>query len=216
MASLDLVLVSPRHLFRAPYSLHEKTALASVVLPSKHDLDSFTPKDASPMKVKVLNFYPKSSPGEATHLLDAALSWKRLQQDKEEKEIKKKYEKFEKIDIKDVTEDMFPRPIKKLLKGLKDGRKRGLFILLTFLKSLNFSPEYINNKIREWNKLNDPPLKEGYVKSQINWHLRQKRKILPPNYKNDSFYKDLKLLDTEPKAKNPIVEVMRKIRKRDN
>lgn len=28
----DLILVSPRHLFRMPYSLHEKTALASVVL----------------------------------------------------------------------------------------------------------------------------------------------------------------------------------------
>jgi DNA primase catalytic subunit len=31
----DLVLVSPRHLFRAPYSLHEKTALASVVIDSE-------------------------------------------------------------------------------------------------------------------------------------------------------------------------------------
>src|SRR3989344_5525460 len=28
----DIILVSPRHLFRMPYSLHEKTALASVVL----------------------------------------------------------------------------------------------------------------------------------------------------------------------------------------
>ena len=28
----DLVLISPRHLFRMPYSLHEKTALASVVI----------------------------------------------------------------------------------------------------------------------------------------------------------------------------------------
>ena len=32
LMGLDLILVSPRHLFRAPYSLHEKTALASVVL----------------------------------------------------------------------------------------------------------------------------------------------------------------------------------------
>jgi len=34
---LDVVLVSPRHLFRTPYSLHEKTSLASVVL-DKHEL----------------------------------------------------------------------------------------------------------------------------------------------------------------------------------
>jgi len=32
LMGLDLVLVAPRHLFRMPYSLHEKTALVSVVL----------------------------------------------------------------------------------------------------------------------------------------------------------------------------------------
>src|SRR5690606_27815409 len=32
LMGLDLVLVSPRHLFRMPYSLHEKTALASIVI----------------------------------------------------------------------------------------------------------------------------------------------------------------------------------------
>ncbi|MCH7568174.1 MAG: hypothetical protein IIA87_02020 [Nanoarchaeota archaeon] len=214
MASLDLVFVSSRHLFRMPYSLHEKTALASAVL-KKSQIDSFVPKDANPLKVKVLDFYPKVNPEEARNLLSAALTWKALQLQDEQQETKKKF-KYEKITISGVTEDMFPRPIRKLLKGLPEGRKRGLFVLLTFLKSLNFSSEYINKRIREWNNLNDPPLKEGYVKSQIDWHLRQKRKILPPNYKNESFYKDLNLLDKIPEAKNPIVEVMRKLRKNNN
>ena len=38
LMGLDLIMVSPRHLFRAPYSLHEKTALASVVL-SEEELE---------------------------------------------------------------------------------------------------------------------------------------------------------------------------------
>lgn len=213
MASLDLVLVASRHLFRMPYSLHEKTALSSVVI-SKQDIPSFTPKDASPLTVKIKNFCPESNPGEATHLLDSALSWKNMNEDQEEEQIKKKYNKFEKIDLSNVSEDLFPKPIKKLLKGLQDGRKRGLFILITFLRSLNFSPDYINKKIRQWNELNDPPLKEGYVKSQIDWHLKQKRQILPPNYTNENFYKDLQLLDssTRTKSKNPIGEVLRIVR----
>ena len=113
---------------------------------------------------------------------------------------------------------MFPPPIIKLLKGLQDGKKRGLFVLLTFFRSVDLSPEYINKKIREWNKLNDPQLKEGYIKSQIDWHLKQKRRILPPNYSNQNFYKDLNLIDpnSQPKDKNPIVEVMRKVRNKNN
>ena len=131
---------------------------------------------------------------------------------KDEEKVYKKYENYEKVDIKGVTEEMFPQPIKKLLRGLKDGKKRGLFILITFLRSLNFPPDYINQKVRDWNKLNEPQLKEGYIRSQIDWHLKQKRNILPPNYDNPGFYKDLGLLDGKPEVKNPIVEVIRRIK----
>ncbi len=218
VAALDLVLVAPRHLFRMPYSLHEKTSLASVVL-KKDDIDSFSPRDADPMKVKIINFLPDNEDGEAKKLLAAALDWKMNEQARDEKITNEKYHKysnreFEKIDISNVTEEIFPQPIKKLLKGLKDGKKRGLFILITFLRSINYSAEQINSRIREWNKLNEPPLREGYVKSQIDWHLRQKRKILPPNYDNPAFYKDLGLLDKKQEAKNPISEIAREIRKR--
>jgi hypothetical protein len=217
MASLDLVLVAPRHLFRMPYSLHEKTALASIVI-NKEDISAFTPKDATPLNLKPKNFYPNSKAGEAKNLLTAAIAWKKIQNANEEKVTKAKYKNYEKINLKGVkiTEDMFPNPIKKLQKGLKEGRKRGLFVYITFLRSLEFSPDYINNKIRKWNKKNAPPLKEGYIRSQIDWHLRQKKQILPPNYSNNNFYKDLKLLDTLPNTKNPIVEVIRKIRKQDS
>jgi hypothetical protein len=213
IASLDLVLVSSRHLFRMPYSLHEKTALASAVL-TKDQIDPFSPRDANPLTIKVLPYYHKTEKGEAEKLLASAIAWKKIQNAEDESVMRKKYASYDKIEVTGVTEDMFPPPIKKLLKGLKDGKKRGLFILLTFLKSLNFSAEYINDKAREWNKKNEPPLKEGYIKSQIDWHLRQKRQILPPNYSNPSFYKDLNLLDKEPQVKNPVVEVIRKVKDR--
>ena len=210
IASLDLVLVAPRHLFRMPYSLHEKTALASIVL-NKEELNSFTPKDADPLKVKIRPFYNEPNESEATSLLTEALKWK--SQNEPQENIKRISEEFI-SDFTGVTEEMFPQAIKKLLKGLQEGRKRGLFILLTFLKSLNYPNDYISQKINDWNKLNDPPLKEGYVKSQLDWHFKQKKKILPPNYSNEGFYKDLKLIDKIPLDKNPLVEVMRKLRRK--
>ncbi len=212
IANLDLILVAPRHLFRMPYSLHEKTALASIVL-KKEQIDSFTPRDASPMNVNLIDYLPENEEGEAKQLLSAALDWKKMNTTEEEKNYKK-YDNYEKVDIKGVTEEMFPEPIKKLLKGMKDGKKRGLFVIITFLRSLNFPADYINQRVRDWNKLNEPQLKEGYIKSQLDWHLRQKKNILPPNYDNPSFYKDLNLLDKKPDVKNPIVEVIRKARGR--
>ncbi len=212
VGSPDLILVSSRHLFRMPYSLHEKTALASVVL-SENELDSFNPNDANPLQVKIRDFIPNNNEGEAEKLLGEAINWKKETTQTEEEINKKKYSRTDKIELTGVTEDDFPESIKKLLNGLKDGRKRGLFILITFLRSCGFSPEYINEKVREWNKKNDQPLKEGYVKSQIDWHLKQKKQILPPNYENPSFYRDLGLIDKKQDAKNPIVDVLRRKRK---
>jgi len=210
VANLDLVLVAPRHLFRMPYSLHEKTALASVVL-GKEELEKFNPKDADPLKVRVRNFMPECEEGEAKGLLSEALDW-RKGKDMKDKEIEdKKYSgvkrEFKEYDFKDVPEGAFPPAINKLLKGMEEGRKRGLFVLITFLKALNFSPDYINKKVREWNEKNDPPLREGYVRAQIDWHLKQRKKILPPNYGNDAFYRDIGLIKEKQKTKNPIVDV---------
>jgi hypothetical protein len=214
--SSDLVLVAPRHLFRMPYSLHEKTALASVVL-KKEEIEKFNPvTDADPLRlVEIRDFMPKNEKNEGEKLLRYALEWKKEYEGGEEVRRKEKYKEYKEIDVSNVTEDMFPRPIKKLLKGLSEGRKRGLFVLLTFLRTLNFSADYINMKVREWNEKNEVPLKEGYIRSQIDWHLRQKKKILPPNYANDNFYRDIGILDEKPKVKNPIVEVLRKVHRRE-
>lgn len=210
LASLDLVLVSSRHLFRMPYSLHEKTSLASVVL-TKDQLPAFSPRDADPLKVVTKEYYPVVIPGEATALLKVALE-KKLDRQSTIEKARARLGEREAIALTGVTDDMFPAPIKKLLKGLADGKKRGLFILITFLRSTGFKPEAITARVFEWNKKNQQPLKEGYIQSQLSWHFKQRKQILPPNYDNPSFYKDLGLLDKKPDAKNPLVEVMRKLR----
>jgi len=57
---------------------------------------------------------------------------------------------------------------------------------------------------------------EGYIRSQIEWFMKQRKKILPPNYSNESFYRDLGILEKKPEAKNPIVEVLRKLKSDKN
>ena len=182
--SVDIVLVASRHLFRAPYSLHEKTSKASIVI-NKDEIQEFKPADADPLKVKTRSFYPENvQENEAKELLMQALDWAKHNQLKT-KELESSKKKFtgKSIDLKGltITEDMFPPIIKKILKGIKDdGRKRALYLLLSFLTSLEFPREYIEQKISEWNKKNYKPLKQGYIKSQITWFSRTK--IMPPNY----------------------------------
>ena len=195
--SVDLVLVASRHLFRAPYSLHEKTSLASVVI-NKEDIDSFQPSDADPLKVQIKDYNPDCEEGEARELLLQALDWAK----KKNKEPKKFTGKT--IDLKGltITEDMFPDCIKKLLLGVKDdGRKRALSLLLAFFSSLEFPKEYIEDKIFQWNKKNYKQLKEGYIKSQIDWFVKNPR--MPQNY-DKPIYKELLILGDTKGLKNPI------------
>lgn len=199
--SVDLALAVSRHLFRAPYSLHEKTTFASIVL-EKGDIENFKPSDADPLKISEVKPYIKPCiPGEAKELLLQALDWGK---ENAPKEKTKKYE-GEALDLSGLTftEEMFPKVIKEILKGIKaDGRKRALSLLLSFYTSLGFPSDYIEEKIFEWNKKNYHPLKEGYIKSQVSWHLKNKR--LPPNYGNQVY----KLFGfenpEEPGMKNPI------------
>ncbi|MDO8516787.1 MAG: hypothetical protein Q7S33_01560 [Nanoarchaeota archaeon] len=201
--SVDIVLVAPRHLFRVPYSLHEKTALASIVI-EKEEIKNFQPQMADPLKLKIKNFIPNSEEGEARELLIQAIDWA-----KRKNKIEKKFT-GNSIDIKNLTfdESMFPDCIKKILAGIKqDGRKRALFILLSFFSSLNFPQEYIEEKLEEWNKKNYKKLEEGYIRSQISWF--SKNKIMPPNC-DKSYYKELGIQCSCQNVKNPINYTIKK------
>ncbi|MGC9309553.1 MAG: hypothetical protein ACP5D2_02540 [Candidatus Nanoarchaeia archaeon] len=140
---------------------------------------------------------PDCKPEEAKELLLQALDWQEKKQ-----ENKKSTRKIDTSNLK-ITEDMFPPCIKTILKGIKqDGRKRALFILMSFLHSLKMPHEYIEEKIEEWNKKNYKPLKQGYIKSQFNWFARNN--IMPPNC-DKPYYKELGIsCPCKEGIKNPI------------
>ncbi len=207
----DIVLVSPRHLFRMPYSLHEKNSLASVVI-DKNKVQEFQVKDANPLKVQVKDFCPEAEEEEARELLLQAIDWGKAREQTEEKEKNKGKKDFKEIIIKDLTPELFPPCISSILNGIKqDGRKRALFILLNFLKSLKFDNEEIEKKIEEWNKKNYKPLKEGYIRSQLSWYNKQKS-MLPPNC-DKPHYKDLAVCKPDnfcKFVKNPVNYTIKK------
>jgi hypothetical protein len=171
----DLVLVSPRHLFRMPYSLHEKTALASVVI-NKDKISEFQLKDADPFKAEIKNFLPDCKQGEATRLLMQALDWSKESTPKEEK----KNIEYKPIQITDRSEKNYPPCIKKILLGISDGKKRALFALLNFFRSIGTEKQELEQILYSWNEKNNPKLQEGYIKSQISYAIKRKP-ILPPN-----------------------------------
>ena len=202
----DLILVSSRHLFRMPYSLHEKTALASVVL-NEEELEKFEPKHADPLKAKPKEFIPNSKEGEAKELLMQALDWYKG----EHKEIEQKVKSnFKPIKLSNLSEKNFSPSIQKILQGVQDGRKRALFILINFFRSIGMEKEEIEQRIEEWNKKNEVALKQGYIKSQLVWSYRNKI-VPPPNFSKD-YYKGIGIIPTEEelRAKNPISYFIRK------
>ncbi len=203
----DIILVSSRHLFRMPYSLHEKTSLASVVL-NPEEISKFQPRDANPLKVSVRNFLPDSKEGEATELLTSALDWHK--ENFSEEVTERKESDFSPVKIENLSDKFFPPSIQKILQGIDDGRKRALFILLNFFRSISMERAELEKRIHEWNKKNKMPLNDGYVKSQIMWSYRNKI-VPPPNFSKD-YYKGIGIVptDEELRFKNPVNYVLRK------
>ena len=216
LMGLDLILVSPRHLFRMPYSLHEKTALASIVI-YENELEKFEMRDADPMKLSsedLKNFLPNSENNEAEKFVREAMDWFRENQIHqglpEENKIFGKYSEFKPVKIANLTDDLFPDSIKKILEGVSDGRKRALFILINFFRSIGIEKDEFEKKISEWNLKNEIPLKDGYIKTQLLWAY-SKKPILPPNFSTD-YYKGIGIIPTpeELKLKNPVNYVIAK------
>lgn len=212
----DLVLVSSRHLFRMPYSLHEKTALSSITL-DNNKIKEFQIKDATPFKFKIRDYYPDALENEAKILLLQALDWYEQKKQKEniiegkkinmsQNNLSDQSKDFKKFEISNPNDSIFPPQIKLILQGIKqDGRKRALMILISFFKSLGVPDLEIEKRILEWNERNYNPLKKGYILSQLSWYKRNPKR-LPPNF-NNQIYKDLGV-DKQDKlsmeTKNPV------------
>ena len=90
--------------------------------------------------------------------------------------------------IKMIPEQYFPPCVSNILKGVSDGKKRSVFILVNFLRNMGWDLDKIEKKLGEWNEKNYPPLRTNYLRGQLRWHFRQDRNLLPPNCNNEMFY----------------------------
>jgi len=202
----DLILVSPRHLFRTPYSLHEKTSLASVVI-NVGNIQKFDMKDADPMKAEIRDFMPDVEEGEAKELLVQALDWHK---DNNPEEEEKKKGDFKTVKISNLSEDNLPPCIKKILDGISDGRQRSVFVLISLFRSIGMDRDELEKRIYQWNEKNKPPLKLGIIKNQLK--VAYKGKILmSPNCKE--YYQGIGVCAPDSfcrMIKNPVNYIVRK------
>lgn len=143
---------------------------------------------------------PNSIEEEAKEFFLKALDWS-----KENSPIKKERKDFKKIQISDVSEKNFPPCIRKILEGMEgDGKKRALFVLINFFRFIELDRDKLEEIIYSWNKKNKPPIKEGYIQSQISWSYKQTAKM-PPNCK--SYYTEIGVCNPDQlctKIKNPV------------
>ncbi|MFH1445214.1 MAG: hypothetical protein ABIF08_01905 [Nanoarchaeota archaeon] len=182
-ADIDPILISSRHLFRMPYSINRKTFLVSLPI-KKGDLDDFQIEKAKPEKIKAnLSFLKEAEENEAEALVAGAVDWYEMVNVK----IKKK--KLRERPSIAIGEEHFPPCIKNIQKGLGDGRKRSLFILINFLSSANWKKEQIDEFVMAWNQKNKNPLGDSYVLSQLRWY-KDKGVRMPPNCKGLGWYND--------------------------
>jgi hypothetical protein len=183
---ISMDIFGSRHLFRLPYSLHENTVLVS--LPIKHEnIDRFEKEQALPEKVKVEEKFlaPKIILHDAEALVVEASDWSA----KYKAEVKEEVPRPARTrTMAVVPEQYFPPCIQLIGKGLADGRKRSVFVMINFLRNMGWDLEKLEKKMGEWNEKNYPALRTNYLRTQLRWHLRQERNLLPPNCDNQNFY----------------------------
>jgi DNA primase large subunit len=187
-----------------PYSLHEKSGLASLVFNPEKVLN-FKREFANPDKIKVSKHRfldkEKVTDGEGTKLLSSALAF--APEEKEEIKLNKEYE----MPKSALPADFFPPCIKKILNGIEDGRKRSLFTLVNFLTCVGWDHDKVDALLKDWNKKNYEPLREVLIVGQLRYHKQQKKRILPPNCSNKMYYQDIGCCTPDnlcKKIKNPV------------
>lgn len=220
LIEIDTILISSRHLFRMPYSLNEKSGFVSI--PIRNDLimdfEKFIakPHKVDPDKKKDFEFlkYDESHGKDADILLIKAYEddytevISSLISSKKKSEVS--FEIKEKIDIKD-----FPKTIQFALNhDFTDGKKRAIFLLLTFLTSVNWDIKNIEELLYSWNDRQSEKLKKNYITAQISWFKAQGKKISPPNFDNANYYESIgiekKVIEEDKKrfkdreVKNPL------------
>ncbi len=222
---IDTILISSRHLFRMPYSLHEKSSLVSVPI-KKDKIMEFEKHWATPERVKpewnkafdFLSYDEKNG-------LDGNILLEKVYEDLDyiSDEMYKDYEEKSRAKATDgileINEEVgikdFPESISHLLTlDLEDGRKRAVFLLLTFLTSIKWDVKVASDFVYDWNSRLSKPLRRNYLQAQISWFKARNKILSPPNFENDNYYfglgipKDVIKRDVNKfgkiKAKNPL------------
>lgn len=206
-----------RHLFRAPYSLNEKTWLVSLPL-TRAQLANFSPDMAQPQNVRADEPFFRSEENEAEALVLDALDWWASVKKEKPKKVHRQLVRFE----QKIPEDLFPPCIRLVLNGLQDGKKRSIFTLINFLRLANWSNEEIEARILEWNAKNQPPLPRSTVVAQLRYH--QAHRHTTANCDNSSFYSSIGICqpdetctrggDGKITVKNPLNYPFRKMQSR--
>lgn len=201
---IDTILLASRHLYRMPYSLHEKSGLVSVPLPLEQ-VATFERQQALPeLVVPQIVFLSRDAlPESARRLLLQAMDFNVKTEQKEVLSAKK----YEEMTLHSpISEDFFPPCMRRISQGLEDGKKRGLFCLINFLGKVGWSKEQIEAYLKEWNTRNPEPLREVYIKGQLQHFVPGEK--LPPNCDNDSYYQGLGIgchpNDHCKRLKNPV------------
>ncbi len=203
---IDTVLLSSRHLYRMPYSLHEKSGLASLPIDPEKIL-LFERKMGDPDLIRPqFVFMNRNVSGEtARRLLVQALDYEvKLVEPREKIKEQKNYDEL--VINSPIKEDFFPPCMKVMLQGVGDGKKRAVFCMSGFLGKIGWNKEQIEEYLRTWNnEKNQPPLREVYLKGQL-MHFNPGDK-LPPNCNNDAYYKGIGVCKPDGlcgKIKNPV------------
>src|SRR3989338_5276863 len=137
---IDTVLISSRHLYRMPYSLHEKSGLVSLPIDPEKVME-FQKEMAKPDSIlmPMFTFLDRNVSGEsARKLLVQALDFN-VKIEEEAREVKKEYDELKLTSP--IKEEFFPPCMKLLLQGIGDGKKRGIFILMNYLGKIGWSKE---------------------------------------------------------------------------
>ncbi|HLD42875.1 MAG TPA: hypothetical protein VJB08_02700 [Candidatus Nanoarchaeia archaeon] len=207
--SIDTILISSRHLYRSAYSFNEKSGLVSIPIDSNRIL-RFSKDEAKPENVKISGGFLEAGSArqnEAKQLFIQAFDYVQGLQSEEPEQREFKASETA------IPEQFFPPCMKRIFQGIRDGRKRALFVAVNFLTSVGWSHEEIEKKMREWNKTNQEPLRESSIVAQIRYHKQRKKSILPPNCSNDMYYVGIGVCHPDnlcAKIKNPVQYSMRK------
>lgn len=218
VVEVDTVLISSRHLYRMPYSLHEKSGLVSVPI-KREDILTFDKDAAKPENISFdVSFIERSSckSDEAKELVTESFSQELQNLSHIHADVNEQvFREYKKIDVPSlaIPQEFFPPCIKNILSGMQDGKKRALFVLINFLRVSGWEKDDIESLVYEWNERNPEPLKEQYLKGQLSQLKKNTKPLPPPNCDNRDYYKSLLICTPDefcPRIRNPAMYAKRK------